>query len=84
MPEPITKEDLINFRDDIKGHISDKLKPIEEKVNGHNATLYGKEGRNGVVGDLNQMKGSGKVMKWFAGIGGLSGLWATIKAHIPF
>ncbi len=78
----ITKQDLLDFKADIKDHISDKLDPITEDINGHQITLYGKEGRNGLVGDVNNIKNSGKIFKWIAA-GGL-GTGATGWIHKMF
>lgn len=80
MTEPITKDDLKEFKDDLKEHIGDKVDPLCERIDKMAATLYGREGRNGVVGDLNQIKGSTTAIKWFAGLGGVGGIWATIQS----
>jgi len=70
----ITKADLAEFKADIKEHISDKLDPIVRDINGVKVTLYGKEGRNGLVGDVNAIKTSGKWMKAIAGTGFIGGV----------
>jgi hypothetical protein len=40
----------------ITKHIDLKIKPIAEDVEGQKKTLFGKEGRNGLVGDVNLLK----------------------------
>ena len=57
----------------IKEHISDKLEPIHDDIKNHALTLYGKEGRNGLVGDVNAIKTTGKTFKWVAGTGFFAG-----------
>jgi len=58
----------------IKEHISDKLDPISENLQGHSATLYGKDGRNGLVGDVTTIKTTGLAFKWIAGSGFFAGI----------
>ncbi len=70
----ITKADLAEMKADIKEHISDKLDPIVRDINGVKVTLYGKEGRNGLVGDVNAIKNSGKWVKGIAGAGFVGGV----------
>jgi hypothetical protein len=66
----VTRADIEAMKNDIKDHIDIKLEPITDDINGHQITLYGKEGRNGLVGDVNDIKSSGRWVKWLAG-GGL-------------
>ena len=64
---------------DIKDHIDLRLAPMTEDINGHQVTLYGKEGRNGLVGDVNDMKNSGRNLKWLAGTGLFAGVSGWIN-----
>ena len=50
------------------------VKPVVENVAGHGRTLYGTDGRGGVV----NIKTTGRIDKRFAGIGGISGITAWI------
>jgi len=75
----ITKTDLIELKDDIKDHIDMKIQPIIEDIKGHDKVLFGKDGRNGVVGDVNNIKASGRTIKWIAGGGLFSGLSGWIN-----
>ena len=78
----ITKQDLMDFKTDIKDHISDKLDPIVEDINGHQVTLYGKDNRGGLVGDVNNIKNSGKIFKWVAGSGFIAGITGWINKFL--
>jgi len=78
----VTKEDIENLKADIKEHIDLRLEPIVTDVNGHKITLYGKDGRNGVVKDVNDMKGGFKMVKWVASSGlavGLTKWWHSLS-----
>jgi len=74
----ISKQDLNDSRDQIIEHINIKLEPITKEINGMKLTLYGKDGRSGVVADVNDMKTSAKGIKWLAGIGVFSGMSSWI------
>jgi len=63
----VTKQDLMDSENRIKEYISNKLDPITKGINGHQVTLYGKEGRTGLVGDVNDMKTGVGLFKWLAG-----------------
>ena len=67
----ITHADLRQFRKDLKSDFDEAVNPIR-------LTLYGADGREGVVGDVNAIKTSGAMVKWLAGSGLLVGLasWA--------
>ena len=78
--EPITKQDLKEFGEDLKEHISDKLKPMRKDIADHELLLCGKSKRNGLVGDVGEIKAGVGAVKWFAGIGGLGGIWAGVKS----
>ena len=80
MTEPLTKSDLRDFQEDIKSHITDKLAPIHTTQKMQHTTLYGKEGRNGLVGDVNDMKSTGRNIKWIASLGGGSGFLAFMAS----
>jgi|GEM_PF-5881437 len=58
----------------LKEHISDKLDPINNDLEGHSATLYGKDGRDGLVADVNTIKTTGLAFKWIAGSGFFAGI----------
>ena len=70
----ITKADLIELKNDLKDHIDLKLGPVVTEVNGMKVSLYGVGGRNGLVGDVNAIKNSGKWMKAIAGTGFIGGV----------
>lgn len=72
--ESITKQDLKDFENRFVDHLNLKLEPVVEDVNGHKLTLYGTDNRNGLVGDVNGIKTSGKWIRWLAGSGLLAGL----------
>lgn len=74
----VTKLDLETFERNIKSHIDLTVKPIVEKQDGHGLTLYGKEGRNGLVGDVRDIKTAGKFFKWLSIGGGSSGIGAML------
>ena len=63
----VTKQDLMDSENRIKEYISNKLDPITKGINGQQVTLYGKEGRNGLVGDVKDMKTGVGLFKWLAG-----------------
>ena len=70
----ITKADLLEMKNDLKDHIDLKLEPVVTAVNGMKVSLYGKEGRNGLVRDVNDIKNSGKRIKAIAGTGFIGAL----------
>ena len=70
----ITKADLIELKNDLKDHIDLKLNPHVQDINGIKVTLYGKEGRNGLVRDVNDIKNSGTWIKAIAGTGFIGGV----------
>jgi hypothetical protein len=70
----ITKADLIELKNDLKDHIDLKMGPVVTEVNGMKVSLYGREGRNGLVRDMNDIKNSGKWMKAIAGTGFIGGV----------
>ena len=57
----------------IKEHIDLKIKPIADDVDEHKVLLTGKSGRGGLVGDVNDIKTSGRIFKYIAGGGFLTG-----------
>ena len=67
----ITRQDLLEMENRIiqrtSDKLDDKLAPITRDINGHEVTLYGKEGRNGLVGDVRDMKTGIGIFKWLAG-----------------
>ena len=70
----ITKADLIDLKNDLKDHIDLKMGPVVTEVNGMKVSLYGREGRNGLVRDVNDIKNSGKWLKAIAGTGFIGGV----------
>ena len=65
----INRDDLIEFKNDIKEHINNKVSPVVYDVSAIKSTLYGKEGRGGIVGDVRDIKASARLVKWIAGGG---------------
>lgn len=63
----IDKDDLSDMKEDIKDHIDVRMRPVTDDIVAMRLTLYGQEGRNGIVGDVNDLKTSGRIMKWFVG-----------------
>lgn len=57
----ITKDDLKDHTASIKEHISLKLEPVNKTLDGHQKTLYGRTGSNGLAGSV-------KVLKWGYGL----------------
>ena len=49
-------EDMKIYLEAKFGGVHEKMDTIKEDVKGHSRTLYGEDGRNGIVGDLNDMK----------------------------
>jgi len=71
----ITKEDL----KETENNILKSLEPFTKEINGIKLTLYGPDGRAGVVGDVNNIKTSAKLFKGIA-IGGLmTGVSSWVK-----
>jgi hypothetical protein len=82
MTDPIEKNDLYQLRDSIKEHVNTKISPIEKMLEKHDLSLYGKDGRNGIVDDVSQIKTRNKLLMWIASIGGASGGGTAISAWI--
>lgn len=62
---------------ELKGHIDTNINPLK-------LTLYGVDSRNGVVGDVNDIKTTMSILKWIAhsGLGsGIISLFLTLKSH---
>lgn len=70
----ITRADIDRMETNIKDHIDLKLAPITKDIDGHELTLYGRGGRAGLVGDVNEIKTSGKWIKGIAGTGFVGGI----------
>jgi len=73
----ITKEDLKETENNILNGIAPVTKDIKEIK----LTLYGRESREGLVGDVNNLKNSAKWVKWLAGGGFLTGLTGWVKEY---
>ena len=69
--------------DEIKEHIDLILKPIQDDINEHKIILRGKNERNGLVGDVRDMKNIAKAVTVLGGGGGLVGIWAGLMAMFP-
>ncbi len=76
----ITRADLESIIDDLKDHINERFEshekveaamfaPVKEKVDEHDILFNGKDGRSGIVVDINTIKTSGRNLKWLAGGG---------------
>ena len=48
------------------------------EIEDHELILRGKNKVNGLIGGVPDIKTGGRLLKWFAGIGGLSGIGAWI------
>jgi len=79
----ITRQDLTDAMNGVKDHIDLKIKPIADDVDEHKILLTGKDGRSGLVGDVNDMKNSGRIVKWLAGggLGVAAAGWANKIFH---
>ncbi len=71
----VTKDDLNALGDRLTAHIDKSVDPLR-------LTLYGAEGSTGIVGSVNAGKTTVEIIKYVAGTGMLSGLWALIKSHM--
>lgn len=74
----VRKEDLDRMVKDIKEHIDVRLLPIRKEIDEHELILRGKNKMNGLIGEVRDIKTGGRLLKWFAGIGGLSGITAWV------
>jgi len=52
--------------------------PMQEELDEHELILGGKNKMNGLIGDVRDIKTGGRLIKWLAGTGGLSGITAWI------
>ena len=97
MTNEVTQKDVNDAVDrgtnHIKEHLDIKFKAREELdklvhsnihkiLQNHSIALYGAEKRNGLVGDLNKLKGSSKAFKWIASVGGLGGVVSAMFAYM--
>ena len=74
----VTKEDLDRMAKDIKEHIDERLLPMQEELDEHELILRGKSKMNGLIGEVRDINTGGRLIKWLAGIGGLSGITAWV------
>ena len=74
----VTKEDLDRMAKDIKEHIDDRLLPMQEELDEHELILRGKSKMNGLIGEVRDINTGGRLIKWVAGIGGLSEITAWV------
>jgi len=73
--------DEFNYKEmskEVRAVIREELQPITDRVDGHNRTLYGATGSNGLVGDVTRIKTTGKVIAGIAGFAGL--IWGALAA----
>jgi len=56
----------------IKTHIDDRLAPIIRVNESHGKTLYGPDGRSGIVDDVSGLVKTGGILKWLLGLSGIS------------
>ena len=77
----VSKEDLERMAMDIKEHIDDRILPMQEDLDEHELILRGRNKMNGLIGEVRDINTGGRLIKWLAGIGGLSGITSlTIPA----
>ena len=76
----ITRDDLKQHEQNMKEFIDMAVRPVASDVAAMKLTLYGKEGRNGVVGDVTDLKASRRAFKWFVGLFGSGGALAGIAS----
>ena len=74
----VSKEDLARMAKDIKEHIDERLLPMQVEIDEHELILRGKNKMNGLIGEVRDINTGGRLIKWVAGIGGLSGITAWI------
>ena len=74
----VSKEDLGRMAKDIKEHIDERLLPMQEELDEHELILRGRNKMNGLIGEVRDINTGGRLIKWLAGIGGLSGITAWI------
>lgn len=74
----VSKADLDRLAKDIKEHIDERLLPMQEELDEHELILRGRNKMNGLIGEVRDITTSGRLIKWLAGIGGLSGISALI------
>ena len=75
----ITRYDLEQAVRDIKEHVNLKVAPIKQDVEDHEVILRGPSKKNGLVGDVNNIKTTHTHVKWAIG-GGLAGVVAFVKS----
>jgi len=64
---------------DIKEHIDKRLLPMQEELDEHELILRGRNKMNGLIGEVRDINTGGRLIKWFAGIGGLSGIGVCVS-----
>lgn len=76
--EKQTRRDLEAHERRIKEHLSVVVAPVSGSITEMKATLYGREGRNGIVGDVADLKASRRAFKWVVGLFGSGGALAGL------
>jgi len=66
----------------VKTHIDDRLAPLIKVAESHGKTLYGMDGRNGIVGDVSDLRTTGRILKWLLGLSGISWLGTVFNSII--
>ena len=56
------EEDLKNYLESKFGGVHESLDLLREDVRGHGKTLYGEDGRGGIVADISMIKTAGKII----------------------
>jgi len=91
MNQPVTRRDLEETLDrkfkehkefDALQHDTMKSMLLTHKAmhDKHEEVLFGRDGRNGLVRDVNDINSAGSVFKWLATVGGGSGIAALIRS----
>jgi hypothetical protein len=71
------EDDLTEIKITVK-EIAVHQKQLVQDIKNHSKTLYGMEGRNGLVGDVRDIRTTASVLKWVSG----GGLITAISAWI--
>lgn len=64
--------------DSLRHILDDKLGPVSKDISDIRLSLYGKDGRSGMVGDINAIKTTWNIIKWMAGAGAFGFIFNVI------